>query len=54
MPEELDGFYSYSLFKNSCIVGQCPVNMNILAPKIWALQMGPKNTKWHFSQKQLQ
>jgi hypothetical protein len=50
MPEQLDGFYSCSLFKNLCIVGQCLVNMNILAPKIEALQMGPKNTKLQFSQ----
>jgi hypothetical protein len=42
VPEQLDGFHSCSLLKNLCIVGQCLVNMNILAPKIGALQMGPK------------
>jgi hypothetical protein len=33
MPDGLDRFYSYLLFKSSPIIGQCPVNMNILAPK---------------------
>jgi hypothetical protein len=42
LPELLDRFYSYSVFGNFSITGWCLVNMNILAPKIGALQMGPK------------
>jgi hypothetical protein len=32
-PEQLDKLYSYLLFKTLSIIGQCPVNMDILAPK---------------------
>lgn len=42
-PEWLDEFYSYSVFKSLSIIDQCPVNMDILTPKIEALQMNPKN-----------
>jgi hypothetical protein len=42
MPEVWGGFYSYSVFDDFSIIGRCLVNMNILAPKIGALQMGPK------------
>jgi hypothetical protein len=40
-PEQLDRFHRYSAFMNLSV--GCPMNMNILAPKIRALQMGPKN-----------
>jgi hypothetical protein len=30
------------------IVGQCPVEINIIASKIWAIQMGPKKQKCFF------
>jgi hypothetical protein len=40
-PEQLVEFYSYSLFKSLTIIGQCLVEMNILAPKIGALKMPP-------------
>jgi hypothetical protein len=30
----LDRGYSYSVFKSSLIIGQYPVKVNILAPKI--------------------
>jgi hypothetical protein len=42
VPEFMDGFYPYLLFKRVSITGQCPVNMNIQAPKLEALQMGIK------------
>jgi hypothetical protein len=42
-PERLDGFYSYSVFKSLSVTDRCPANMDILAPKIGALQMGPQN-----------
>lgn len=34
VPEWLDRFYSYSELKSLFIIGQCPMNMNIPAPKI--------------------
>jgi hypothetical protein len=45
VPEQLDGFYSYSVVKSLSIIGQCPVNMNIPAPKIGTLEKRPK-IKW--------
>jgi hypothetical protein len=33
-PEELDGFYSYLLYKSLSTLGWRPVTMNVLAPKI--------------------
>jgi hypothetical protein len=33
-----DGFFSYSVFKSAFVLGLCPLNMNILVPKIGALQ----------------
>lgn len=42
VPEQIDKFYSYSVFKSLSFIGQCPVNMNILAPGIRVLHMGPK------------
>jgi hypothetical protein len=41
-PVRLDGFYSYSVLKNLSIIDRYPVAMNIVAPKIWALQIGPE------------
>jgi hypothetical protein len=41
-PERLDGFYSYLIFKSLTSIGRCPMDMNIPAQKIRALQMGPK------------
>jgi hypothetical protein len=39
-PEWLDGFY-YLVFRSLSIIGQCQVNLSILAPKIGALQVCP-------------
>jgi hypothetical protein len=41
-PERLHGLYSRSAFNNSSLLGRCPVNLNIPAPKIWTLGRGPK------------
>jgi hypothetical protein len=46
--EQLVGFYSYWLFKSLSIIRWCLVNMNILAPKIGALQLDPKNQNGDF------
>jgi hypothetical protein len=40
-PEWLEQLYSYSVFTCLSTTGQWLVNMNITAPKIWALQMWP-------------
>jgi hypothetical protein len=48
VPEQIYKFYSYSVFKSLSFIGQCPVNVNILAPEIRALQMGPKIQNCHF------
>jgi hypothetical protein len=40
-PERLDGFDSYSAFKNSSVVSIFAVNTNILAPKLGALEVDP-------------
>jgi hypothetical protein len=48
MPEQIDKFYSYSIFKSLSFIGQCPVNMSILAPEIRVLQMGPKLQIFYF------
>jgi hypothetical protein len=42
-PERLNGSYSNWTFKNLSIIGQCLVNMNILAAKLDGLQMDLKN-----------
>jgi hypothetical protein len=42
-PEQLDGFYSHSVFKSLSYIHVCwclVMDMNILAPKIWTLQIG--------------
>jgi hypothetical protein len=36
------------LFKSCSIIGRCPVNLNIRARKIGALQMGPKTQNGDF------
>jgi hypothetical protein len=41
-PEWLDEFYSYSEFNSLSAIGPCPVNMNVLASKTGALQIGVK------------
>jgi hypothetical protein len=46
-PEQLDGFYSYSVFSSSSI-GRCPMNVTIPAPKLGALQMGFKTQNGDF------
>jgi hypothetical protein len=48
-PERLDKFYSYSVFKNVSIMGWCPENMNISAPKIGALTVAPESKVAIFS-----
>jgi hypothetical protein len=42
VPERLDGFCSDFIFKSSSIIGRCPMNLNIPAPKIKALQAHPR------------
>jgi hypothetical protein len=42
-PEPYDGFYSFSVFKSLLIIGECPLNMNILDANIWDLQISHKN-----------
>jgi hypothetical protein len=37
------GFYLYLVFKSLSIIGECPVNRNLLDPKD-----GPKKTKLQF------
>jgi hypothetical protein len=39
--ERMNEFYEYSILDNLSIIGQCPVNMNTLAQKIWAFKMRP-------------
>jgi hypothetical protein len=36
------GFYSHSVLQSLSITDRCPVNMDILSPKMLALQMSPK------------
>jgi hypothetical protein len=48
IPEQLDGFYKYSVFTSLSGIGRCPVNINISAPKIGALQMGLKTQNGDF------
>jgi hypothetical protein len=45
VPDQLDGFYLYSVLKSLSVIGQCLVNMNILAPKIEVCQMRPKKQR---------
>jgi hypothetical protein len=42
MPERLDKFYSYLVFKSLFVIERCPVSMNIPGTKLGALQMGFK------------
>jgi hypothetical protein len=41
--EWFDRFYSYLIFKSLSIIVSAQLYMNVLAPKIGLLQMGPKN-----------
>jgi hypothetical protein len=47
-PGRSDGFYSYSVYKSSSRIHQCPMNVNIPAPKLWALQMGSETQNGDF------
>jgi hypothetical protein len=47
-PEWLDGFYLFSVFKMFSSTGRCPINMNILALEIGALQMSPSKRNGRF------
>jgi hypothetical protein len=49
--EQLEGVYLYSVFSSLSITIWCPMNMNILAPKIAAFQMGPKKRNDDFLEK---
>jgi hypothetical protein len=51
--EQLEGYYSYSFFSSLSIRVWCPVNMNILAPKIGAFWMDPKKKNGDFLEKVL-
>lgn len=46
--EQLDRFYSCSVFKSLSIIGLCLVSMNIPAIKLGALQMDLKKHNWIF------
>jgi hypothetical protein len=45
-PEELDEFYSCWVFMSLSTVGWCLMDLNIVAPKLWIIQMWLKNIKW--------
>jgi hypothetical protein len=47
--EYMDRFNLNLVFKNAVVMGRYPVNMNILASKIWVLQMGPLSKMTSFS-----
>jgi hypothetical protein len=49
VPEWLERFYSYSVFQNLCIPGECSAKLNIPAIKTGTIKTGPENTKFHFS-----
>jgi hypothetical protein len=51
--EQLEGFHLYSIFSSLSITLWCPVNMNILAPKIGAFHIGPKKIDGGFLEKVL-
>jgi hypothetical protein len=34
-PEQMDGFYSYSVFESLSIIDRCPININIAITKIY-------------------
>lgn len=42
-PEQFNRFYLYLVFKSLFVINQCPVNMNILVPKVGTLCVGSKN-----------
>jgi hypothetical protein len=43
VPEELDEYCSYSVFKNVCIIPQCLMDVSILASVDGTPQVGCKN-----------
>jgi hypothetical protein len=46
--ERLNGLYSYQVLQNVSIISRCLVNMDIIAPKIWILQLVPKKQSENF------
>jgi hypothetical protein len=51
--EKFHGFHSYSIFESLTIIGRCPVNINILAPKAGPLHWSPQTQKWDFLKKDI-
>jgi hypothetical protein len=47
-PERFNIFCSYWVFKSLSIIGRGPMSMDILSPKIRALEMGSKNQNGNF------
>jgi hypothetical protein len=47
-PEQLDGFYSYSIFMSLTIIGRCSVNVNILTSKTEAFHSDPQRQNCNF------
>jgi hypothetical protein len=45
VPEPLDRFYSCAVLKSLSVIGQCPVNTNILAPDIGTLHNSLKKNR---------
>jgi hypothetical protein len=41
-PAQLNGLYSHFTFKGLSMLDRCPLNLDISAPKIGAIQMSPK------------
>jgi hypothetical protein len=52
--EQFDTFYSYSVFMNLSVLDLCPVNMNIITPKVGALQAPHEKQNCNFLKKWLQ
>jgi hypothetical protein len=40
-PQLLPGCYLYSVYKCPYFVGRCPISMNVVAPEICDIKMGP-------------
>jgi hypothetical protein len=53
VPELLNEFYSHLAHKNLCIIGRCPVNTNILVPKIEALHTHIQTYNYNILRKRL-
>jgi hypothetical protein len=50
LDEQFDRFYQYSAFKSLSIMGQCPVDANIPAPEIGAIQMNTRKQNSEFTE----